>query len=93
MVAYSPFAQRDQLKLEQAQQQVVSEIAEMHQVGESAIALRFLIDRGTWVIPKALRIEHVEENAKALSFELTDAQIRKLDEVFAKGKPGPLPML
>jgi diketogulonate reductase-like aldo/keto reductase len=93
VVAYSPFAQRDRLKHDARQGAALAEIAEAHGVSESAVALRFLIDRGTWVIPKATRIEHVEQNAEALSFELTEPELDRLGRAFPKGRSGPVPML
>lgn len=60
---------------------------------EPATAFRFLIDKGTWTIPKAATIEHLEENARALSLELSPAEMERLESAFPKGEPGPLPML
>ena len=40
------------------------------------------------VIPKAARIEHVRENAGALSVELDDADLRELDAAFPAPRRG-----
>ena len=60
---------------------------------QPAVALRFLIEKGTWTIPKATKIAHVEENARALKLHLTPEEMQRLEAAFPKGEPGPLPML
>jgi diketogulonate reductase-like aldo/keto reductase len=66
-------------------------IAESHSATPYQIALSFLtrLD-GTFTIPKASRIEHVESNAAADSVELTDEEIDQLDEAFPVRSQGRL---
>jgi diketogulonate reductase-like aldo/keto reductase len=93
VVAYSPYDQRTELRANAKQKKALSEIASQHETTERAVALRFLIERDTWVIPKASRVAHVEENARALDFELSSDDMAKLDAVFPRGAAGSLPML
>ena len=60
---------------------------------EASAALRFLIDKGAWTIPKAATLSHVEENARALKRELSAAETKRLESTYPRGKPGRLPML
>ena len=52
------------------------------------MALRFLLRHPeTFVIPKAADIIHVAENAAANGFELTAADLARIDAAFPRGKP------
>lgn len=69
-------------------------IAKRHGVSVYAVALAFLLrDPSVFVIPKAARLEHVEENAKALTLRLSEDDVRRLDERFPLGPEKPLPMV
>jgi len=39
------------------------------------------------VIPKAAGMAHVAENAAALSLELSDGELARIDAAFPRGKP------
>jgi diketogulonate reductase-like aldo/keto reductase len=55
-------------------------------------ALGFLTRRPSVVaIPKAARVEHVEENARPA--ELTPEEVAKIDRLFPLGAPKPLPII
>jgi diketogulonate reductase-like aldo/keto reductase len=41
----------------------------------------------TFVIPKASRLEHVVENAGALTLELSEAELARIDAAFPLGRP------
>lgn len=67
-------------------------VAELRRVGESAtgpagprtpsqVALRWLIQKGAVPIPGAKNAEQAEQNAGALGWSLTDAQVASLDAV------------
>jgi len=40
-----------------------------------------------FVIPKASTIAHVAENAGALTLELNDAELARIDAAFPRGRP------
>lgn len=89
VVGYSPFGQGALPK-----SRVLDAIAEETETTPYAVALAFLIGRGTLTIPKASRIEHVEANAEALGLTLGEAQIARIDAAFPRGRnSGQLPML
>jgi diketogulonate reductase-like aldo/keto reductase len=89
VVAYTPFGQsRTAYDARTTQGKLLEEIAEAHQATARQVALRFLLrNREVFVIPKASTILHVEENAGALKFELSDAEIAKIDAAFPRGRP------
>jgi aryl-alcohol dehydrogenase-like predicted oxidoreductase len=73
---------------------VLSEVAAAHGATARQVALAFLLRHpNAFVIPKASAIAHVEENAGAAAFELSAAQIARIDAAFPRGKPRPLPMI
>jgi diketogulonate reductase-like aldo/keto reductase len=95
VVAYTPFGESAAaFDSGTAPGRVLHDIANEHAATVRQVALAFLLRRaGTFVVPKAVKIEHVEENAAAGSLELTDAQIARLEAAYPKGKPKPLPMI
>ncbi len=88
-VAYSPFSARPGFD----SHAVLDKIARAHDTTPRVIALRFLVQQGTWIIPKASKVPHVEENAKALTVELSADEMARIDEAFPKGRSKSLPML
>jgi diketogulonate reductase-like aldo/keto reductase len=79
VVGYSPFGKG---KLPE-RNKTLREVAERHSVTPHQVALSFLTRlEATFTIPKASRVEHVENNAAADSLELTDADVEQLDEAF-----------
>ena len=95
VVAYTPFGERpDVFDPRTRQGRVLQEIAVARHATARQIALAFLLRHPhTFVIPKASSIAHVEENAGAAALRLRAAEIARLDTAFARGKPGPLPMI
>jgi diketogulonate reductase-like aldo/keto reductase len=87
VVAYTPFGQSPGIfSAETAQGRVLRGIAAAHHATARQVALNFLLrNPQVLVIPKAAAIEHVIENAGALDFELSDADIAKLEAAFPKG--------
>ena len=70
-------------------------IAKAHGANPRQVALAFLTRRPSlFAIPKAAKLTHVEDNAKAGDLTLSAADIRRLDESFPLGrKPRGLPMI
>lgn len=60
--------------------QVLKSINEKYGFPQSAIALNWCIVKGTIPLGGARTAEHVEQNALALGFRLTDDDIAQLDE-------------
>lgn len=84
VVAYSPFGQGDF----PSTSPVLEEIAHARGLTPRQVALRFLVRRGSVVtIPKAVRIEHVEENAGAGDAVLSDDEVARIDVAFPLGLP------
>jgi diketogulonate reductase-like aldo/keto reductase len=83
LVGYSPFGQGDF----PAEHPVLKEIAAAHNATPHQVALRFLVHLpGTFTIPKASTVAHVEENAGAAEVRLTPGDIARLDAAFPLGR-------
>lgn len=95
VVAYSPFGSGRFPKPTTARGRVLREIAEARRATPRQVALRFLArSRSVLVIPKAAEIAHVEDNSGAGRLELTDSDLRRIDDAFPLGDPrGSLPTL
>src|SRR4051812_47349164 len=65
----------------------VEEIAEQHDAKPSQIAIAWVLSRGDDVvpIPGTKRVKYLEENVAASNIELTDEDLRRLDEAFPVG--------
>jgi diketogulonate reductase-like aldo/keto reductase len=95
VVAYTPFGKTPAIfEGTSKQARVLREIADAHKATPRQVALRFLLrNPEVFVIPKASDIAHVTENAGASTFELSDAEIAKIDAAFPLGRaPRELPM-
>jgi diketogulonate reductase-like aldo/keto reductase len=67
---------------------VLADIAGRRGVSPRAVALAFLLrSDSVFVIPKAARPKHVEDNAAAGDLELDPDEVRRIDEAFPRGKP------
>jgi aryl-alcohol dehydrogenase-like predicted oxidoreductase len=66
---------------------VVEEIAEQHDATPAQIALAWVLSRGEDVvpIPGTKRVKYLEENVAASDVELTEDDLRRLDEAFPVG--------
>ncbi|WP_170291921.1 aldo/keto reductase [Heliobacterium mobile] len=82
MIAYSPL---DQGNLSSPSKKAcLEEIAQHHDGTVAQVVLNWLVaKRNVVAIPKSSNIHHVEENAKALAFRLSDAEIRLIDDAFS----------
>jgi diketogulonate reductase-like aldo/keto reductase len=95
MVAYSPFGHDSFPGPDSEGGAVLEEIAEQQQATPRQVALQFLVRRpGVFTIPKAATPEHAEENAGAGDFQLSLADMERIDDAFPPGpRPSTLPML
>jgi diketogulonate reductase-like aldo/keto reductase len=74
VVGYTPLARGGYMK------DAVAAVARRHGRTPRQVALNFLTRRTSlFTIPKASHHDHVRENAGALDFELTSADIRAID--------------
>jgi diketogulonate reductase-like aldo/keto reductase len=95
VVAYTPYGQSaGAFDAKTRHGRVLHEIAAAHGASARQVALAFLLRHsGTFVIPKASDIAHVDENAGAGALELSDAELVRIASAFPLGKPRPLPMI
>jgi diketogulonate reductase-like aldo/keto reductase len=93
IVAYTPFGRGSFLRPAR-RRELLNRIARKHSATPHQVALAFLT-RGSelFAIPKAARLEHVEENAAAGKLELDDSDLAEIDSAFPVGKPRPLATL
>jgi aryl-alcohol dehydrogenase-like predicted oxidoreductase len=66
---------------------VVEEVADEHDAKPSQIAIAWVLSRGDDIvpIPGTKRVNYLEENVAAADIELTDDDLRRLDEAFPVG--------
>jgi diketogulonate reductase-like aldo/keto reductase len=85
LVGYTPFGTIPGART--AEYQVLNKIAGAHDATVRQVVLAFLtrLD-GTFTIPKASRLQHVEENAGALSLKLTAGDIAEIDALYPAPK-------
>ena len=95
VVAYSPFGHSGFPARNSKGGYVLADIAKAHGASLHQVALAFLIRHpSVFAIPKAARLMHVQENAKATGIELSADDIARLEEAFPLGvRPRSLPML
>ncbi|MGE0238765.1 MAG: aldo/keto reductase [Parvibaculaceae bacterium] len=95
VVAYSPFGHSGFPARNSKGGYVLADIAKAHGASLYQVALAFLTRQANvFAIPKAARLAHVEENAKASDIKLGDADVARLEEAFPLGvKPRGLPMI
>jgi len=91
LVGYSPFGQGAFRS-----HPILETVARRHGATPRQVALAFLVRQpGTFTIPKAGRVAHVEENVRAGELRLSDDDIRAIDAAFPLPRPrrGHLPVL
>jgi diketogulonate reductase-like aldo/keto reductase len=95
VVAYSPFGHSGFPARNSKGGYVLADIATVHGASLHQVALAFLTRHpSVFAIPKAARLMHVQENAKASDIELSADDIARLDEAFPLGvRPRSLPMI
>jgi diketogulonate reductase-like aldo/keto reductase len=94
VVAYTPFGRGSFLRAGGRRREVLERIAGERDATLRQVALAFLTrEPGLFAIPKAARVEHVEENARAGDLELDAAEVAAIDAAFPRGPVGPLATL
>ena len=88
VVAYTPFGERVFPGPRSERGRVLQEVAGAHGATPRQVALAFLLrDPSVLVIPKAGRLEHVEENAGAGDLVLTTEELERIEQAFPLGRP------
>lgn len=94
VVGCSPFGHGNFPEEGSTEGDLLAEIGRRYGKTARQVALRFLMrDPDLFTIPKSTQIEHVEENAGALGFELTEEDIGRIDAAFPVKARRSLPML
>jgi diketogulonate reductase-like aldo/keto reductase len=93
VIAYTPFGRSATVyQAGTSGGRVLHQVAAAHGASARQVALRFLLrDPNLFVIPKAVRLEHVADNAAAADFELSAAEIAAIDGAFKRGPRRELP--
>ncbi|GHJ85225.1 hypothetical protein NliqN6_1627 [Naganishia liquefaciens] len=84
-------AGEEQNELEVKYSEVLSKIADEHQVDSvTVIALAYVLHKAPYVFPiiGGRKVEHLQSNIKALDLKLTDAQIKEIEDVQPNWDPG-----
>lgn len=82
--AYAPLAQGR--AKEMLSELLLQKIAKKHNKTPAQIALRFLVQQGTAVIPKSVHEERIKENISIFDFSLEDSELAELLKL-DKAKP------
>lgn len=94
IVAYTPFGRGEYLRSGAGARAALEGVARRHGATAGQVALAFLTrDPIVFAIPKAARVEHVEENARAGDLELDAGDVAAIEAAFPLGEPGPLATL
>lgn len=94
IVAYTPFGRGEYLRSGAGARAALEGVARRHGATVGQVALAFLTrDPIVFAIPKAARVEHVEENARAGDLELDADDVAAIEAAFPPGEPGPLATL
>jgi diketogulonate reductase-like aldo/keto reductase len=94
IVAYTPFGRARFPRDAMRGGGVLDRIAGSHAATPRQVILAFLTRRpAVFTIPKASRVQHVEENAGAADLRLNDEEIAAIDRAFPLGQDGPLASL
>lgn len=76
LTAYSPIAQGADLKLE-----IIQKLAEKYSTSTSQVILNWIISKGIVAIPKASSRDHIQDNFNTLKWEMSEEDIKAIDEV------------
>lgn len=61
--------------------ETISEIANAHNVSSAQVILRWNLQRGVVVIPGSSNPDHIKENTEIYHFELTDDEMKRIEEL------------
>lgn len=85
LMAYCPLAQAGDLKKGLLQHETVVNLSKKHEVSPTTILLAFLLqEEKVFAIPKSSKQNHVKENVKALTLQLSKEDMTNLRQYFPK---------
>lgn len=94
IVAYTPFGRGRVGRADLQPGGALDRVARKHDATPRQVVLAFLTrEANVFTIPKAARVEHVEENARAADLVLDASDVALIDEAFPRGRAGPLATL
>jgi diketogulonate reductase-like aldo/keto reductase len=94
VVAYTPFGRGRFPRAKAAGDGVLDNVARKHGATARQVILAFLTrEVNVFTIPKASRVEHVQENAGAGNLTLDADDVAAIDVAFPRGAPSPLASL
>ena len=94
VVAYTPFGRRPLPAASSPHGRVLAQIARKHHAAIPAVILAFLTrESNMFTIPKAAKLEHVEENAKAGDLVLDDDDAAQIEREFPRPRTAELRMI
>ena len=76
LVAYSPLARGGVFEND-----TIVSIAESHGVSAAQVSIAWLLEQGTVPIPKATSKDHIEDNYEALTLELSNEEIERINNI------------
>lgn len=83
VVGYSPFGHGSILHLKRNEVNLLIDIAEHHQKTPYQVILNFIVNYvGIFTIPKSNNPSRVKENSESTRWNLTDAEIAKINKIF-----------
>jgi len=94
VVGYTPLGRGAYLRAGAKRREALERVARKHEATVAQVALAFLTrDPALFTIPKAARVEHVEENAGAGELTLDKQDLAQIDAAYPRGEAGPLATL
>ncbi|MBV8489058.1 MAG: aldo/keto reductase [Candidatus Eremiobacteraeota bacterium] len=94
IVGYTPFGRGRFPRTQTGDDSVLDRVARKHGATPRQVILAFLTrEPNAFAIPKASRVEHVEENAGAGDLRLDPSDVAAIDEAFPRDEPGELATL
>jgi diketogulonate reductase-like aldo/keto reductase len=94
VVAYTPFGRRPLPAGSSPHGKALAQIARKHAASIPAVILAFLTrEPNMFTIPKAAKIEHVEENAKAGDLLLDEDDVAQIEKAFPRPRTAELRMI
>lgn len=81
VIAYSPLGSQMHGDIDVLDDPVIQQIAKEHKIAPSQVVLKWLLQRHISVVPKAEDPEHMRINSQIFDFELTDADVRKIESL------------
>ena len=78
-IIYQPYASIRNLRFMSSElRSYTQELAKKYQVSEHSISLRFFLQSGASIIPRASKLPHLRENFQVLNWSLTDDEMKAL---------------